>query len=136
MADASRLKSLRRQGLGAPPPLEEARTDLAPAPEPPAPPGPASSADPVASAAVAQGTDPALAPPGKEHRDAAAGRSRLGRIDGRTLRRSGRTEQFATRVTTEFKDRIHEIAEEDGVLLVEVLEEALKAYEEKRQKRS
>ena len=54
------------------------------------------------------------------------------RIDGRSLRRSNRTVQFATRVTPEFDDRIRAIAERDGLLLVEVMERALEAYEATR----
>lgn len=109
MADASRLKGMRRQGLGAPPSADEARADLAPTPEPQqepkqADPGPAS--DPV----------PPVIPPQP-------------RIDGRTLRRSGRTVQFATRVSPEFDDRVRQLAMRDGLLLVEVLERALEAYE-------
>jgi hypothetical protein len=51
------------------------------------------------------------------------------RIDGRSLRRSHRTIQFATRVSPEFDERIRAIAQRDGLLLVEVLEKALDAYE-------
>jgi hypothetical protein len=54
------------------------------------------------------------------------------RIDGRTLRRSGRTVQFATRVSPEFDARVREIARRDGILIVEVLERALASLEEKR----
>lgn len=50
-------------------------------------------------------------------------------MDGRTMRRSGRTVQFATRVSPEFDERIRQIAMRDGLLLVEVLERALDAYE-------
>lgn len=54
------------------------------------------------------------------------------RIDGRTLRRSHRTIQFATRVSPEFDQRIRAIAERDNKLLVQVLEDALDAYEKQR----
>ena len=53
------------------------------------------------------------------------------RIDGRSLRRTNRTIQFATRVTPEFDSRLRQIAARDGLLLVEVLERALEAYESK-----
>ena len=46
-----------------------------------------------------------------------------------TLRRTGRTVTFATRVSPEFDERIRDIAEEKGLMLVEVLEQALAAYE-------
>jgi len=51
------------------------------------------------------------------------------KVDGRTLRKTGRTEQLATRVTPEFRRRIHNIAQNEGILIVEVLERALKAYD-------
>jgi hypothetical protein len=54
------------------------------------------------------------------------------RRDMRSARRSNRTLQFATRVTPEFDARIREIAERDGLMLVEVMERALDAYEAKR----
>jgi hypothetical protein len=53
------------------------------------------------------------------------------RIDGRTLRRSGRTVQFATRVSPEFDGRVREIARRERLLIVEVLERALDALETK-----
>jgi hypothetical protein len=52
------------------------------------------------------------------------------RRDARSMRRSHRTVAFATRVTPEFDTRIRDIAERDGLLLVEVLERALDAYEQ------
>lgn len=51
------------------------------------------------------------------------------RIDGRSLRRSHRTVQFATRVSPAFDVRIRQIAVRDGLMLVEILEQALEAYE-------
>lgn len=103
MADASGLKQIRRPGLGAPPSLQEAK-DLSP--EPAAPPEPrAPSATP----------EPPPAP--------------VPRIDGRSLRRSGRTIQFATRVSPDFDLRVRSLAQREGLLLVEVLEKALEAYE-------
>lgn len=122
MADASRLKGARRQGLGAPPPPEEARTDLAPPP----PPRPV----PVAHSGGAAPEDRTASAERREaHRGAAAELPQDGRIDGRTLRRSGRTVQFATRVSPGFDERVRRIALRDGLLLVEVLERALDAYE-------
>lgn len=61
----------------------------------------------------------------------AAPERRPGRVDGRTLRRSHRTIQFATRVSPEFDERIRAIAVRDGKMLVQILEEALDAYENK-----
>lgn len=124
MADASKLKHLRRSGLGAPPPIEEARSDLAPVPE-----------------AAADAGHPEIAKPRRRGERETADRSGSelaasaeSRIDGRTLRRSGRTVQFATRVSPEFDERIRQIAWRDGMLLVEVLERALDALETNRQK--
>lgn len=111
MADASKLKGLRRSGLGAPPPPDEARIDLVP--EPPR------AALPSAGAATAA----------RQPRRTEATAPLPGRMDGRTMRRSGRTVQFATRVSPEFDERIRQIAMREGLLLVEVLERALDAYE-------
>jgi hypothetical protein len=113
MADASKLKNLRRGGLGAPPPLDEARLDLTAAPQPEHKP-------PLVGVANAP---PPLAD---------AGPTRPARLDGRTMRRSGRTVQFATRVSPEFDERIRQIALREGMLLVEVLEHALDAFEKTR----
>jgi hypothetical protein len=49
--------------------------------------------------------------------------------DGRTARRTGRTLQFATRVSEEFDQRFRKIAKRDGLLLAQLLEKALDAYE-------
>ena len=59
-------------------------------------------------------------------------REQYHRIDGRSLRRTGRTVQFATRVSEEWDDKLRRIAQRDGLKLVEVLERALEAYEEGR----
>ena len=116
MADASKLKSLRRSGLGAPPPADEARIDLLPEPSPDVPPS-------IEAANVVR----------QPLRNEATA-SQPVRMDGRTMRRSGRTVQFATRVSPEFDARIRQIAMREGLLLVEVLEHALEAYEASRKK--
>jgi hypothetical protein len=103
MADASGLKQIRRPGLGAPPSRQEAK-DLSPEPAAAPEPHPPSAA---------------LEPPPEP----------VSRIDGRSLRRSGRTIQFATRVSPDFDVRVRTLAQRDGLLLVEVLEKALEAYE-------
>lgn len=54
------------------------------------------------------------------------------RRDGRSARKTNRTLPFSTRVTPEFDNQIRDISERDGLLLVEVLELALEAYEEKK----
>lgn len=52
------------------------------------------------------------------------------RIDGRSLRRTGRTLQFNTRVTPEFDMKLREIAQRDGLTLAEILERALMRYDQ------
>lgn len=121
MADASKLKTLRRGGLGAPPSLNEARVDLAPAlQQEGGRPLPQIVATPEPAPSSATGTST----------------TRPARLDGRTMRRSGRTVQFATRVSPEFDERVRQIAMRDGMLLVEVLEHALEAYEQSVFKKS
>jgi hypothetical protein len=90
-----------KRSLGAPPAPDEARTDLVPEPAAAGEPTPR----PVA------GTGPTQ------------------RIDARSLRRSGRTVHFATKVTPAFDNRVRQIAAETGKMLTEILEEALQAWE-------
>lgn len=51
------------------------------------------------------------------------------RRDGRSANKTGRTVPFATRVSENFDCQLRDIAERDGLKLVEVLEKALEAYE-------
>jgi hypothetical protein len=90
-----------KRGLGTPPAPDEARTDLA--------------AEPAAA--------------GEPTHRTVAGAGPMQRIDARSLRRSGRTVHFATKVTPEFDNRVRQIAAETGKMLTEILEEALKAWE-------
>jgi hypothetical protein len=107
MADLSKLK---RGRLGPPPAVGEASPNLsapetAPLAPPPAPTRPPSSiSDPVAHMAA--------------------------RLDGRSLRRTNRVVPLALRVTPEFDDRLRTLAARDRLLLAEVLERALVAYEQ------
>jgi hypothetical protein len=119
MADLTKFK--RRSSLGEPPSPAEASANLE-APE---------TAPPPAPLAVSAAQRMTLVRPIKS--GAGVGTARR---DGRSARRSGRTLQFATRVSPEFDDRLRTIAERDGKLLVEVLEEALEAYEHSRQRQS
>jgi hypothetical protein len=115
----SKLK--RRSTLGAPPPPDEASTNLtAPEVAPAAPPKPTPAA-PSKSNSAPQLTEPER-------------KIERRRIDGRSLRRTGRTLQFATRITEEFDELLHKIAQRDGLKLVEVLENSVAAYESSRQK--
>jgi hypothetical protein len=96
------LTKFKKRSLGAPPPIEEASQNLG-APE---------------VAPVAPATEPASpAPP---------------RRDARALRKTNRTLPFATRVSPEFDVRLRDVAERDGLKLVELLERALDAYEARR----
>lgn len=52
-----------------------------------------------------------------------------GKIDGRSLRRTGRTEQLAVRVTAKTKEAYQAYAARHDILLAEVLERALAALE-------
>jgi hypothetical protein len=105
MADLSKLK--RRSTLGDPPPPTEASENLAAPEHGPPPPMP-----------------PEVATPQRRVESS---------YDGRSARRTGRTLQFATRVSPDFDERLRAIARRDGLLLVEVLERALDAYEAERQ---
>ena len=53
-------------------------------------------------------------------------------IDKRTLRKTGRTEQFATRVKKEWLEKVRGISEKENLKLVEVLEKSLECYEKHR----
>ncbi|KAB2886464.1 MAG: hypothetical protein F9K38_00905 [Pseudorhodoplanes sp.] len=99
MADLSKLMKKR---LGPPPPPEDT-ADVLKAPE-------------VAPAAP-------ITPTG-------ASSARHRRVeDGRSARRTGRTVQFATRVSEEFDARFRKVAKRDRLLLAELLEKTLDAYE-------
>jgi hypothetical protein len=104
MADLSKLK--RRSTLGVPPPPAEASNNL-------------QAAEIVLP--VPHPVPPVTTP-------SAAGQERRLR-DGRSARRTGRTVQFATRVTPDFDERFRAIAERDRLLHVELLEKSLAAYE-------
>jgi len=51
------------------------------------------------------------------------------KLDKRSLRKTGRTEQFATRVSKEWLEKVRKIAEKENLKLVEVLEKMLERYE-------
>lgn len=114
MADISKLR--RHSSLGAPPPPAEASPNLA-APE---------IAPVIPPHLQPRHEIPALPTPAMAE---AAGETARKRWDGRSARRTGRTLQFATRVSPEFDERLRVIAAREGLLLVEVLERALDAYE-------
>jgi len=51
------------------------------------------------------------------------------RMDGRTMRKTNRTLQLATKVKPEFDDALRTIALDEGILIVEVLERSLDLYQ-------
>ena len=97
-------KFKKGRGLGAPPSLNEASLNL---------------------------TAPEVAPSPMPRHEA---KTSAKRVDGRTLRKTNRTIAFAARVTEHFDNRVREIAEESGLKIVEVLEAALEAYEQRNKK--
>jgi hypothetical protein len=99
---ADMSKLKRRNTLGSPPPVEEASQNLH-APE-------------IPEIAI----QPELS------------HERQRRIDGRSLKKTGRTVQLSTKVSSEFDEKLRHIAQRDGLMMVEVLERALEAYEEAR----
>jgi hypothetical protein len=105
MADLSSLKS--RSKLGAPPRPEEASQNIT-APE-------------VAPAPLAKPS--AIAPAADEPDNIKP------RRDMRSARRTNRTLPFSTKVSPEFDERIRDIAFRDNLMLCELLEKALAAYE-------
>lgn len=109
MADLSKLK--RRNSLGAPPAIEEASQNLS-APE----------------------TAPIVSQPISTEKVKRSGRKQepATRVDGRTLRKTNRTVQLGTKVTPEYDQRLREIAQRDNLLIVELLEKSLDAYEASR----
>jgi hypothetical protein len=127
MANLSKLK--RRNTLGVPPPFDEASQNLQ-APEI----APVVTAPVVTAPAVLSRVEavPVRIPVGEPQDDTQPPRDAQYRIDGRSLRRTGRTLQLATRVSWEFDDKLRRIAQRDGLKLVEVLERALEAYEAAR----
>ena len=51
------------------------------------------------------------------------------KVDKRSLRKTGRTEQFATRINKEWLEKMRGIAAKEDLKLVEVLEKMLEIYE-------
>lgn len=120
MANLSKLK--RPNSLGAPPPLDDASQNVT-APE-------------IAPRASTAAPAPTSAPTRKTispRRSSERMDEQHNRIDGRSLRKSGRLIPLATRVSPEFDERLRRIAQRDGLLLVEVLEYGLDAYEASRE---
>ncbi|EAA1210206.1 hypothetical protein JRK18_003783 [Salmonella enterica] len=123
MADASKLKNRSRKNLGSPPGPEEVATSLnSPEVAPVAVvPDAAEQTVPVPPvSSVPETTTPATTQ--------VSNSAPYIRRDGRSARKTYRIIPFATRVTPEFDNEIRDIAEREGIKLVEVLENALIAY--------
>lgn len=129
MADASKLKKRARNSLGSPPGPDEVATSLN-SPEI-APAAKIADVDPesiprnitVPSMSASQTADEQSSPAPKQSMSYV-------RRDGRSARKTNRIIAFATRVTPEFDNEIRDIAEHEGIKLVEVLENALAAYKQ------
>ncbi|WNE40079.1 MAG: hypothetical protein GBAus27B_000146 [Mycoplasmataceae bacterium] len=58
------------------------------------------------------------------------------RVDGRSLRKIPNARQFNTKITEQFYQKIYDLAQEEGVLIKEVIEKAVNFYlESKKQKK-
>ena len=122
MADASKLKTKRaRGGLGVPPGPDEVATSL--------------NAPEIAPAVAATDVQIQQADLSPVHHDPVGTQTvteAYTRRDGRSARKTNRTLAFATRVRPAFDQEIRDIAEREGLKLVEVLEKAVEAYKEKQ----
>lgn len=56
------------------------------------------------------------------------------KIDGRSATRTGRIVQFATSVTVDFDNTIRQLARDDGLMIVEILEKSLLLYKKHRER--
>ena len=102
MADVSKL---RKKGLGKPPSMDESATNL---------------------------QAPELAPIPEIYSTSISTDSDYVRKDGRSARKTNRILAFATRVSPDFDREVRQIADREGLKLVEVLENAIQAYKEKQ----
>jgi hypothetical protein len=119
MADASKLKR-----FGAPPPsIDEARADLIPAP-PPVVPEPEVKPPPVVE----------VAPPTRQPEPPIEIED-YERVDGRTLRKTGRTIPFSTRLNADTDRLIRRLAGKHGILIAEVVERGAKLLQEELSKK-
>lgn len=71
---------------------------------------------------------PETAPAAPESLTAAEGHDDAARVDGRSLRATGRTESFATRVSAGFRPKLIAQAEREGRPMNAILEDALERY--------
>jgi hypothetical protein len=118
------FSKLKKSRLGAPPTDENPQIVADLSDEPKILPASPSEPEPRAAGARSVSAKPAARP--------SPSQPPIERIDGRTLRRTGRTLQFATRVTPEFDAQVRQLAQEEGRLIVEILEAALEVYRQYR----
>lgn len=120
MAEIQKPKRARRSPLGMPPSADESRNNLQ---EPEAAP----SVHPVQEKKKTsqQGRGDAKKAAQSSTKKAAA---TYDAADGRTLRKTGRTEQFSTRVHPDFKQELFDVAQTTGKNYNVILEESLELY--------
>lgn len=127
MADASKLKKRPRNSLGNPPGPDEVATSLnSPEIAPAAEVAPESIAkeQAIPATSVPSGSNEVASPAASQENAVVP----YVRRDGRSARKTHRIIAFATRVTPEFDNEVRDIADREGIKLVEVLENALAAY--------
>jgi hypothetical protein len=124
MANMSKLK--RRGTLGAPPSVEEASSNLE---QPETAPAPAAEVEskPVSIKAEKPATKKIKTPAATSAPTPKQEEPPI--IDGRTLRRKGRTVQFNARVTPEFHQRMFRLVAAEDRPAVDILEDMLALYE-------
>jgi len=66
----------------------------------------------------------------KVNKNKEVGKKITKKIDGRSATRTGRIVQFATSVTVDFDNTIRQLAKDDGLMIVEVLEKSLLLYKQ------
>lgn len=129
MADASKLKNRIRKNLGNPPGPDEIATSLN---SPEIAPAGSFAVDVTEQIPAQHEVQNATAVPESESILSTAvpvnNVMTYIRRDGRSARKTHRILPFATRVTPEFDNEVRDIAEREGIKLVEVLEQALDAY--------
>ena len=74
-------------------------------------------------------------PPAVASRNLSEPETAPAKVDGRSLRATGRTHQFATRIREETYWQIKEIAARDRLKMAELIELAVEAYEKQQTSR-
>lgn len=115
MATIEKRKKARKNPLGTPPSVEESRGNLM---------------EPEAAPAIVTSTKKTTSPPeeGRGARRTTTTKNGAVSTDGRTLRKTGRTEQFSTRVHPDFKQELFAVAQTTGKNYNVILEESLELY--------